>query len=153
MWGLVLGAGFAVSTCVFDSVALDSHQTEVLRAVYTTQLTPEGPFDAPNFSGFCDRDLNPRPLAWVEPAAGVTEDTGLLLCLYGIGRNCDDEPPFRIPDESWPDAKDLVVAHVSYRNIEFFPGDMGKYQMVDVLRALGVLLEEYPQLEIGRAHV
>ncbi|MCC5877289.1 MAG: prolyl oligopeptidase family serine peptidase [Candidatus Sumerlaeia bacterium] len=91
---------------------------------------------------------------WQTPQDGVKETTGLIINLLGIGySDCGEKTPV-VPDPDWPDEKDVVVATVYYRGLAYrFPYDYGKYQVSDVLRGVGAVLEEFPQLDRRRLYL
>lgn len=112
-------------------------------------------YDAPTTSTFsCLRFVEEIEVAYVEPDAGVTSTTGLLLCLPGIDANGDCVRNHFVYNPAWPDSHNLVAANIFIRNITFFPPyDFGKYQMVDTLRGVGELLERFPQIDRRRLYV
>lgn len=119
---------------------------------------PEAPglYDAPIVSNIPCSGLLLEwiDVPWVAPDAGVKETTGLLIVLQGIGySNCNPSVPI-VPDINWPNTKDIVVAAVYYRSIAYrFPYDFGKYQITDVLRGVGGMLDAFPQLDTRRLYL
>ncbi len=132
----------------------DARQDDVFSAEYDSQLPARpGTFDAPA-AARCRPALNPMTVKWIEPSGGVNADTGLLILLYGINASVDCTLPFFGPEQAWVDQRNLVVAVPLYRNLSFFaPYDFGKYQVVDVLRATGAMLERYPSINRKRLYL
>ncbi|MDK2970562.1 MAG: Prolyl oligopeptidase family [Candidatus Sumerlaeota bacterium] len=123
---------------------------------FLTQESPEpGYFDPATTSTLgCQLPLNPMDVICIEPSAGVTASTGVLIHLAGIGVDCDRPRTSTSPDPAWPDSKDVIVARVFYRNLPFYPPyDFGKYQIIDVLRGLNAVLEHYPQVDKRRLYL
>lgn len=134
--------------CVFSATYMSAN--------YTSQ-NPADPniFDSPTTSTIgCVIPLNPRKIMWIEPDAGVNSDTGLLVVLTGITSNSDCNPSIFVPDDSWRNSRNIIITHIFYRNIAYiYPYDFGKYQIVDVLRGVGKILELYPQINIKRFYI
>ncbi len=125
-------------------------------ASFETQMpTLPGTFDAPATSTHtCIIPVSPLVVKWREPAAGVTTATGLIVALPGISDTFDCDRFFDAQDAAWPDAKNVVVCNVFYRNNTFeYPYDFGKFQVTDVLRGLGKMLEIYPQVDRKRLYL
>lgn len=128
-----------------------------------------GVYDPPNEIVCSGDTTSPLHLGikYVIPTGGVGEETGLLVELAGIA--AADCPPFANtfsfdfpPDHpshdpvkaEWVEQRNIVLARVYYRNISYRrPYDYGKYQVVDVLRAVATMLEHFPELDRGRIYL
>lgn len=112
-------------------------------------------YDSPDTisCGGTPRTVAELPVWWVEPQGGVTSATGLIIRLNGIGSIGDCQPGFAYFPSIAEDRNNLW-ATVHYRNAGFFPPyDFGKYQVIDVLRATGYMLQRYPQLDRRRIYL
>lgn len=132
---------------------------------FASQLSADpGVYDADNVASCSPTNNTPLTLGirYVTPDAGVTADTGLIIDLGGIGTG--DCPPyinlftFDTPGsdplrESWVNDRNVVLAKVFYRNWNYWPYDYGKYQVVDVLRGVGAMLQQYPQIDTTRIYL
>lgn len=102
----------------------------------------------------CTLFVDDMVVKWVEPDAGVTSNTGVLVILHGISVSADCNKTFTTWDETWANSRDLIICNIYYRNANFFPPyDFGLYQMVDVLRGLGWLLDAYPEANLQRLYL
>ncbi len=132
---------------------------------FSSPLTAEPlAFDADNTASCLpgEREALELGIRYVQPRAGVSETTGLIVELGGIGTS--DCPPYKgafIFDEPgkdpvrerWPDERGVVIAQIFYRNLQYMPYDFGKYQVVDVLRGVGALLEAMPEIDRRRIYL
>lgn len=125
-------------------------------ATFEVQL-PEDPgvWDAPLTSSLeCEIYVNPLVVKWRVPSGGVTSSTGLLVVVPGKAPIFDCQRDFNVVDASWPDAKNLIVCNIFFRNNSFYPPyDFGEYQLTDVMRGLGKMLETYPQIDRRRLYL
>lgn len=131
-------------------------QGQDFSATFETQLpSAPGIYDAHAHSQTtCSIPVSPLEIKWREPSAGVTSQTGVILILPGQHEIFDCVRPFDVQDAAWPNSKNVIVCNVFYRNKTFlFPSDLGKYQVTDVLRGLGKLLETYPQVDRRRLYL
>lgn len=102
----------------------------------------------------CSGNLSQMVVQWHEPAAGVTSQTGILVMLHGIDANSYCNRKFMEWGTPWADACDVIVCNVYYRNIPFYPPyDFGVYQVTDVVRGLGAVMDLYPQADTRRLYM
>lgn len=94
------------------------------------------------------------------PDSGVTESTGFLLLIHGLGN--DGKVAYEADSRFYANEFDLVVTRVEYRHSgreahhpvapQTFdkPYDFSKLQAIDCLRAAKATLDRYPQLDRRR---
>lgn len=150
-------------TSLAASQVVDEELLEIKTAVemktlyFETQVSPGNPYDPAN-DGYCSTSgtvtLLTRVIKVVEPPV-INQETGLVIWLLGInGDDCRFSFPFDSKQVIWVNNRNLIIACVFYRNLSYFPPyDFGKYQIVDVLRGLGTLIEEYPQINKRRIYL
>jgi Prolyl oligopeptidase family len=131
---------------------------KIYSLLYETQL-PEDPglYDAPAQAD-CGNGLivplNPMEVRWMQPAQGINSETGLVMLIPGVTTVMDCDKVYVPADPQWLDERNLIVAITYQRNLGFaYPYDFAKYQVVDVLRATGSLLEKFPQIDKKRLYL
>ncbi|MCB2156234.1 hypothetical protein KQI84_15265 [bacterium] len=120
-------------------------RADVIAATATTQLLPMA--DPPDQMFTSD-----IPMAIVEPTAGVTESTGLLV---EVGCLCPG-PTLHLDlananGAHFADTYDVVYMSARYRDNS--PYDLGKFQSIDMYRAIGETLTLYPQIDRRRIYL
>ncbi len=127
--------------------ATKSIPNQPTRIIYFSGQTPKDP-------GIYDAAGNFANLAIVitEPEGGVTTETGLLINAPGVTWSLPNLPYAILPITDWPTRKNVAVATIWCRNA-VFPADFSKLQLGDLLRAVAIIRQNYPQYNWRRQYL
>ncbi|MCB2155969.1 hypothetical protein KQI84_13890 [bacterium] len=141
---LLAASAGADAFAIPDTQVADGETTLILTSTATQTI----PFTNPPDLAFMDE----IPMAIVEPSAGVTTATGLVVEVHCL---CPDPDYYTwMANQNglyFADGWDVVYLATSYR--EGFPYDFGKYQVIDMYRAIGKTLEMYPDIDRRRIYL